>query len=205
MWWCMVVRKRDPEGTRERLLGAAFGEIYANGYTAASMDRIVAESGVTKGALYHHFGSKKALAQAMIEGTIREMVVNSFLGPLEIAQDPIDGIQRCISERLESVTPETVVCGCPLNNLAQELSGSDDDFQAQIDNLYEEWRDSIAEALVRGQKSGHVRADVDAKDVATFTIAAIAGSAGFAKSARDIDVARSSMRVLCTYLDTLRA
>ena len=41
-------------------------------------------------------------------------------------------------------------------------------------------------------------------DVATFLVAAFAGVAGFAKSTRDVDVARASVRVLCTYLEDLR-
>ena len=199
-----MVVKRDPEGTKERLLDAAFGEIYAHGYTAASMDRIVQRSGVTKGALYHHFGSKKELAQAMIDATLRTMVVDAFLAPLGEAENPIDGIQSCLNAQMDCLTPERVMCGCPLNNLAQELSGTDEDFQQQIDGLYEHWRHSIADALARGQAAGHVRADVDTNDVATFTVAACAGVAGFAKSTRDVEVARSSMRVLCSYLDTLR-
>ena len=114
-----MVRTRNPTETRERLLEAAFGEIYAHGYTAASMDRIVERAGVTKGALYHHFGSKKELAQSVIGGTIRAMVVDSFLEPLAKADNAIDGIQACLNAKLECLTPEQVACGCPLNNLAQ--------------------------------------------------------------------------------------
>ena len=190
--------------TRERLLTAAFDEIYIHGYSAASMDRIVERSGVTKGALYHHFGSKKALAQAVIGGTIRNMVVDSFLGPLEEDTNPIDGIQVYLNQKLDSLSLEQVSCGCPLNNLAQELSGSDDDFHEQIGYLYELWRDGLASVLAEGQEAGQVRADVDPSDVATFLVAAFAGVAGFAKSTRDVDVARASVRVLCTYLEDLR-
>ena len=149
------MRTRNPTQTRERLLQAAFGEIYEQGYTAASVDRIVERSGVTKGALYHHFGGKKELGLAVIGGTIRTMVVDSFLESLAEAENPIDGIQACLAAKLDCITPEQVACGCPLNNLAQELSASDDDFRNQIRNLYEEWRRILADALVRGQKKGH--------------------------------------------------
>jgi TetR/AcrR family transcriptional repressor of nem operon len=199
-----MVRRRDPEWTRGRLLEAAFSEIYAHGYNATSMDQIVARSGVTKGALYHHFGSKKELAQAMIDETIRYMVVDSFLDALNNSANPIDGMQSLFNESVGSLTPEQVSSGCPLNNLAQELSGGDNDFQEQIDGIYELWRESIADALARAQQVHQIRSDGDPHDVATFTVAAVAGIAGFAKSTRDVEVARSSMRVLCAYLDTLR-
>jgi AcrR family transcriptional regulator len=185
-------------------LTAAFDEIYIHGYSAVSMDRIVERSGVTKGALYHHFDSKKALAQAVIGGTIRTMVVDSFLVPLEEASNPIDGIQACLRRQLECLTAEQISCGCPLNNLAQELSASDDDFRKQISDLCEQWRAALARALVEGQEAGQVRGDVEPADVATFLVAAVAGVAGFAKTTRDLDVARTSMRVLCTYLEDLR-
>jgi TetR/AcrR family transcriptional repressor of nem operon len=199
-----MVRTRDPEATRGKLLEAAFGEVHEHGYNAASMDRIVARSGMTKGAMYHHFGSKKALVQEMIDATIRTMVVDSFVAPLAEAENPIDALQGCLRERVDTLTPETVSCGCPLNNLAQELTSTDDEFQAQIEGLYQHWRASIEEALERGQAAGTVRADIDAKDAATFTVAVCAGAAGFAKSSRDVEVAKASVRVLNSYLDTLR-
>ncbi len=200
-----MVRRRDPEWTRGQLIEAAFGEMHENGYTAASMDSIVERSGVTKGALYHHFASKKELAQAVIDSIVRPMVVEAFLAPLAETPDPIDGLQECLTSQIEQLTPERVLCGCPLNNFAQELAGVDDDFQEQIDGLYGHWRDAIADALKRGQEAGQVRTDIDSREVATFTVAAIAGIAGFAKSARDVEVARVSVRVLCSYLETLRA
>ncbi|MCH8053235.1 MAG: 2-C-methyl-D-erythritol 2,4-cyclodiphosphate synthase [Planctomycetes bacterium] len=60
-------RTRDPEGTRALLVENAFREIHAHGYAGASLDRILANSGVTKGALYHHFKSKADLLHAVID------------------------------------------------------------------------------------------------------------------------------------------
>lgn len=63
-------RSRDPERTRERLLQAAFREIYRSGFQSASLDTILAAAGVTKGALYYHFDSKEALGYAVVEEVI---------------------------------------------------------------------------------------------------------------------------------------
>lgn len=200
-----MVRVRNPEETRQKLLDAALEEIHLNGYTAASMDQIVERSGVTKGALYHHFGSKKALAQDVIDSSVRSMVVESFLEPVRAADNPIDGIIACIEAKCSELTADMVSCGCPLNNLAQELSSTDDDFQAQIGELYSEWRTGLADALRTGQAKNQVRADVDPDAVATFIVAVCAGSAGFAKSARSVAVATASATILGDYLGTLRA
>ena len=69
-----MTRKSNPEKTRKALLGAAFNEIYHRGYQAASIDEILKNAGVTKGALYHHFESKKALGLAVIDEVLRHGV-----------------------------------------------------------------------------------------------------------------------------------
>jgi AcrR family transcriptional regulator len=49
------------------MVGAARELFAANGYTATSMDAVVAKAGVTKGALYHHFAGKRGLFAAVYE------------------------------------------------------------------------------------------------------------------------------------------
>ena len=61
--------------TRASLIAAArkaFGEV---GYAAASMDDLTAAAGLTRGALYHHFGDKKGLFAAVIDQIDAEMTV----------------------------------------------------------------------------------------------------------------------------------
>jgi AcrR family transcriptional regulator len=62
-----VARQVRSEVTRRRILDAAidvFGEV---GYAAAGWNTIIERTGMTKGALYHHFESKESLASAIIE------------------------------------------------------------------------------------------------------------------------------------------
>lgn len=53
--------------TRGRLLEAARSAFTARGYEAASLDVVCARAGCTKGALYHHFGSKAGLLVALVD------------------------------------------------------------------------------------------------------------------------------------------
>ena len=62
-----MITRRNPKATRELLLEAAFWEIFRSGFQAASLDAILKETGVTKGALYPHFPSKAALGHAVID------------------------------------------------------------------------------------------------------------------------------------------
>jgi AcrR family transcriptional regulator len=62
------------EETRAKLIRAARTAFAAKGYAAASMDDLTAEAGLTRGALYHNFGDKKGLLQAVIDQMDAEML-----------------------------------------------------------------------------------------------------------------------------------
>ena len=83
-------RLRDPERTRERLLQAAFREVYRTGFQSAGIDTILAATNVTKGALYYHFDSKEDLGHAIVEEIIAKLTVNKWLIPLQRSENPID-------------------------------------------------------------------------------------------------------------------
>src|SRR3954470_5588395 len=61
--------------TRAKLLAAARHAFATKGYAEASMDDFTAEAGLTRGALYHHFGDKKGLLRAVIAEIDAEMNV----------------------------------------------------------------------------------------------------------------------------------
>ncbi|WP_226951378.1 TetR/AcrR family transcriptional regulator [Rhizobium terrae] len=59
-------RKEMIAETRAKLIAAARHAFATKGFAEASMDDFTAEAGLTRGALYHHFGDKKGLLQAVI-------------------------------------------------------------------------------------------------------------------------------------------
>lgn len=71
-----MVRRRAEmmEETRAKLIRAARHGFATKGYAAASMDELTAEAGLTRGALYHNFGDKKGLLQAVIDQIDAEML-----------------------------------------------------------------------------------------------------------------------------------
>lgn len=54
------------EETRAKLIDAARRAFADNGYAGASMDELTASAGLTRGALYHHFGDKKGLLERAV-------------------------------------------------------------------------------------------------------------------------------------------
>src|SRR5580698_230700 len=198
-----ATRLRDSERTRERLLQAASREIYRSGFQSASLDTILAVAGVTKGALYYHFGSKEALGHAVVEEVIAPDVRGKWVRPLQSGKDPIDALIGAVQHI--PVRPADVRGGCQLNNLAQEMSPLDAGFRKRLAIIFDSWREGVASVLREGQTNGSVRRDVEPSDAAGLLIAMVEGYASLAKNAQDPKVIKAGIRNIVGWLRSLRA
>ena len=199
-----AARLRDPARTRERLLQAAFREVYRYGFQSAGIDAILAATNVTKGALYHHFGSKEALGHAIIEEVVATFPRDRWLLPLQRSKDkdPIDtliAIVRAIPAR-----PRDLKAGCPLVNLAQEMSQLDEQFRERLEKIFHAWQAGIATALRRGQYQGAVRRGLVPEEAASFLMAMVEGYEVLAKNAQDVNVWKVGLRNIVGWLNSLR-
>jgi AcrR family transcriptional regulator len=172
------------EPTRTKLLEAAFEEIHHKGFQAASLSQILKRTGVTKGAFYHYFPSKKDVGHAVIDEIIRVAVFEFWIKPLKKG-NPIDTLIEILGETGRRMTLEDIKLGCPLANLSQEMSPVDEDFRERIEALYDEWRTGLSDALKRGQKSKWVRAEIDCEAMSIMLIACIEGCLAAAKNAQN--------------------
>lgn len=196
---------RQPDVTRRKLLEAAFDEFYLNGFQGSSLKRIAGAAGVTKGALFHHFPDKRTLGLAVVDDVVAPLTVERWLAPLEGAHDPITAIQDRFRSLIRQDTGEGAeMGGCPLNNLAQEMSPLDEGFRIRIDGAYRSWRDGFARALARGVERGLVRDQMDPEAVATLLVVGQMGIWGTGKVSLDRDLMVQAGEALCAYLETLR-
>jgi TetR/AcrR family transcriptional regulator, transcriptional repressor for nem operon len=168
--------------TREKLLNAAFCEIHRHGFQAASITSILQDTGLTKGALYHHFPTKQDLGLAVIDEVIRVRLEGLFLQRIRESSAPVATLLQMIDEMGANREPEFIKLGCPLNNLMQEMSPLDEDFKARLNEVLTTWGRVVEDALVRGQKARVLRADVDCRAAALFIVSAWEGCTGIAKS-----------------------
>src|SRR5450432_2831796 len=196
-------RSRDPERTRQRLLQAAFREIHRSGFQSAGIDAILAATNVTKGALYYHFDSKETLGYAVVEEIIARFTRDRWLLPMLSEGQPIDiliGVVRRIPAR-----PKDVRAGCPLLNLAQEMSPLDEQFRKRLESIFLDWQEGVATLLRKGQSQGTVRRDLNPDETASFLVAMIEGYATLAKNAQDTKVWNAGIRNIVEWLRSLRA
>lgn len=197
---------RDPAATRRALIEAAFLEFYRHGYQGGSLQRVTGATGSTKGALFHHFSGKQQLGYAVVDELIAPLLRQRWLEPVLDAADPIIAIQHAFRAFVrEDIASGHWAFGCPLNNLAQEMSPLDEGFRQRIDALYAAWRGGFAEALGRGIERGSVRADVIPEDVAALLVALQMGIWGTGKYSQDETLMTRAAEAACAYLDSLRA
>ena len=89
------VRTEMIDATRARLIASARQAFATQGYANTSMDDFTARAGLTRGALYHHFGDKKGLLAAVVAEIDAEMDAR-LQGISDQAQEPWSGFcERC--------------------------------------------------------------------------------------------------------------
>ena len=196
---------RDGQATRSRLLRAAFREFHRFGYRGADLGRILETAGLTKGALYYHFRSKKDLAYAVIEENVREWIAQRWLQPLAGSRDPLQSMAELARWGERSATAAGMSLGCPLNRLSQELSGTDEGFRQRLAAIFQGWRAEVEALLAAAQERGVVRADADVAAAATFIVAAWEGSIGLAQALPSPSILGQCRTGLEAYLESLRS
>ncbi len=195
---------RQPQVTREQILQAAYQAVYEHGLSATSLDDVLARTGVSKGALYHHFECKLALGCAVVDEVVAARVREAWIAPLAGADDPVEALQQ-LFRGLARKPPEDVLrYGCPLQNLAAEISSLDERLRARVEAVLAGWVETVHGALRTGQAAGKVDREVDARRAATFIVASVEGALSLGKASRDPKVFRAAFEELAAYLDSLR-
>jgi AcrR family transcriptional regulator len=193
-------RKRtyDPEAMRARVLDVAAAAFRENGYHATSTHDIMRLAGITGGALHHHFPTKKSLGLAVIKERVAPAVAATWIAPVQNGRSALEGILDAFAGIADSLDQRGKVLGCPLNNLAVELSLADPDFRAAVDAVYEGWRQAIAEKARRDKQAPALAISPD--DLGTFVVAAYSGAIAMAKAQQSAEPLRVCARQLAVLL-----
>ena len=191
--------------TRLKILHSAFHEIYKRGFQSASLSNILKNTGITKGALYHHFENKVELGYAVLDEVIYDTIYSMWIEPLNNTDDPIAKLKDMLLHSGSLMTEKDVKLGCPLNNLAQEMSPIDEGFRDRIASIYNEWQDAIEVSFERGKTAGNVDNTINSKDTSLLFIASLQGCMGFAKSVQKLDTLLICGNGLIDRLESLRS
>jgi AcrR family transcriptional regulator len=95
------LRARQAEATRALLIEAARENFTAHGYAGTSIDDVIRQAGVARGALYHHFSGKEALFRAVYEVVEGEVVARVMAAAASEAS-PWDAVRAGLSAFLDA-------------------------------------------------------------------------------------------------------
>ncbi|AQR64618.1 hypothetical protein BXU06_05765 [Aquaspirillum sp. LM1] len=194
------------ELARERILDAAFAEIRLQGFQAASVSAILAETGLTKGALYHYFPGKKALGLAVVDERVALALRLGVLDALNVPADharPLDVLLQLL-DQVQGWDETSVRLGCPLNNLMQEMSAVDEEFRLHLTAIVTCWQGRVEALLQLAQARGQLLPTVDCHAAALFIVAAWEGCVSVAKNMRSMPVFVASIEQLKCYIRQLQ-
>jgi len=198
-------KERDPAATRRRIVDAAIGLILRQGYAATTVDQVCTASGVTKGAYFHHFGGKEAVALAAVEawgdhGTAlyAEAWKNPKTDPLKQLHAMLD-IMAGFTERPDQV------CTCVVGMLSQEVAQSHPALRAECARQLERWTENIARLLAAAKRKHAPRAKFDPVAAAWFLNSLWQGSMLVGKTREAPEMVRANLKMARRFIDGLLA
>jgi AcrR family transcriptional regulator len=192
-------RRNDPAGLRRKVLDAAFGMFQTQGYNGTSMQDLTKAIEVTGGALHHHFPTKRSIALAVFAERVAPAVRETWIDPVRAAPSFGQGIQSVFDAIITSIDARGSTSGCPLNNLAMELSLADADFRQAANGIFREWQEALAERI-RETRAGRKMTKAARNDVAAFIVASYSGAMALAKAEQSTAALRVAAGVLKRWL-----
>ena len=192
-------RHNDPEGMRSRVLDSAATLFQARGYHATGMRDVMNATDISSGALHHHFPTKDSLALAVITDRVAPAVRETWIDPIRHARSVNKAIHDVFADIIRGIDRRGTVQGCPLNNLAMELSFSNPQFRDALRSIFLEWQAVLAERI--GKTAGGARLDkAERAAAAAFIVSAYSGAMNLAKATQSAAPLRVAAQTLAQWL-----
>jgi TetR/AcrR family transcriptional repressor of nem operon len=189
--------------TRDRLIETAARLFLDKGYNATGVALILKEAGVNSGSLYHFFPTKEDLLLAVLEQykhwlwpMVIQPVFDRISDPIERVFGILDGYRRMLMET-------GCAMGCPIGNLALELSDSHPAARKLIAENFEGWRAAVRESL--DAACDRLPEGIDRDQLATFVLVVMEGGVMLAKAKRSLEPFETAMAQLREHFDRLMA
>jgi TetR/AcrR family transcriptional repressor of nem operon len=192
------------ESTRHMILSKAFELIYTRGYQSTSVDDIISNTRVTKGAFYYHFSTKDEMGIAIINEILKPVLSGSFAGPLQKEADPAVAIYTLIENLLMKDAFMRVEFGCPVSNLTQEMASRNVNFKHALEELTHQWTEVMSATIESGKKEGFIRKDVNAKQVTLMILSGYWGIRNFGRLEKSNSVYLPYLKELKNYLQSIK-
>lgn len=167
------------------------------------MHDLMEETGVSAGALHHHFPTKKSLALSVLADRVRPAVREAWIDPVRNAPAFDKGVADAFRSIIGGMRAKGPVLGCPLNNLALELALTDADLRRGVESIFAEWRGVLVDRI--GDTRGGARLDANRRSAAAnFVISVYSGAMNMAKAAQNTAPLTDALELLTHWMSEQR-
>ncbi len=179
---------RAATARREQIIDAAARLIHLRGYNSTSIEDILQATAIGKGTFYYYFASKEELGFAILEWQTTRFAEEVLRKAFEGSRAPLEQINTFLDLLLDLARKSGCRGGCPVGNLAQELSDTHERFRRRLERTFETWRAFLERTLQQAQQEGHLRPEADPARLSGFVLAEIEGAILLAKVRKDAGV-----------------
>jgi AcrR family transcriptional regulator len=188
------------ERTRRRILQAAGLCFAAKGFSKTTVPEIAAAAGVSKGLVYHHFGAKELILEALLERTLADWSrVSGIREHVERCGSVFAGLERALRGSLDYARSNPLVRALfQLDALVVQGLGS----SAAVQRSVADGRAQLVEAMRAGIASGELRTGLDPERAADLLRMLMFAFVDHLLDPRWIDASDDALVATC--LDVLR-
>ncbi len=158
-----------------RLCGKGLEIFHAKGYYNTSLDDILNELSLSKGAFYHHFRSKEDYFINIVQNLIVQKVYALLIEPLNTNENPLPVIIESLENALDPGKKNEMAYGFMLNDFLTEFNKRNEEISGQLKEILNVWEVNLVSLLKKGKLDGHIARHVDCEGVATYVIASYLG------------------------------
>ena len=195
-----------PTGAKAKLLEAAMQIVRLKGYAATSIDDLCKAAGVTKGAFFHHFASKEALAvEGAQQWTARAEQLIFTLPPWTRIEDPLERLLAHIDFRLAMLDGPIEDFTCFVGTMVQEAFSTNDAIRAACDASITAYAERLAEDIQPAIDQYGIAYGTTALALAYHIQGVLQGAFILAKAKGDPAIARETVIHLKRYVEVLFA
>ncbi len=189
--------------TRDRLVDVARQLFHRNGYRATGIAEILRKAEVNSGSLYYFFPSKEDLLIAVLEH-YKELLRPRIIDPaFERVSDPLERIFAVLDGYRRQLIASGCKEGCPIGNLALEMSDEHPRIRELVAENFIGWRRSIQDCL--DKLSTRLPQDTDRTALAAFVLTVMEGGVMQARAHESLEPYESVVEILRDYFHRLLA
>ncbi len=180
--------------TRQRLLDSAQELMYSRSYSDVGVQEICKDANVQKGSFYHFFPSKSALTVEVLEQLKMQMIERILLPAFAKDLTPVKRFERFIEYayqyQVQLKAEYGYVLGCPMGNIALEMSTQDEDIRKKVEILFESIFLVFVDVLDDAKLAGEIDSDADTNELAQVALAYGEGVLLVAKTKNDPEIVK---------------